>query len=238
VTNIVVLNSQAHRTLRVQPAAAAQYGDNQHFVAVVVSEFAYLVAHYPILLSKDANTGSFYCGAMLGFDIGENLFLDGGTDTYRPINLRRAPFFTAGGDIAIDLDSPRVNATGGVALFADSGEASPYLDSIKAIFRELRPGLEQTKVFVETVMKLKLVEPIEIDVGFDDGTTRQLEGLYTINQDALRELPDAAALELFRRGYLHLIYLMITSLKQVPVLAQKKNKRILQASDALSGSHA
>ena len=42
---------------------------------VVVSEFPLLAVHYPILLSKDADTGAFYCGAMLGFDAGENLFL-------------------------------------------------------------------------------------------------------------------------------------------------------------------
>jgi hypothetical protein len=32
---------------------------------------------------------------------------------------------------------------------------------------------------------------------------------------------------LFRRGYLQLIYLLIASLKQISVLAQKKNDRFL-----------
>ena len=85
-------------------------------------------------------------------------------------------------------------------------------------------------------MKLKLIEPIDINVGFDDGTTRDLQGLYTVNQDALRALPDAAVVDLFRRGYLHLIYLMIASLKQVPVLAQRKNRQILQATESLAGN--
>ena len=43
-----------------------------------------------------------------------------------------------------------------------------------------------------------------------------------------------SVLDLFRRGYLQLIYLMIASLKQVPVLARKKNDRLLQASEALA----
>jgi hypothetical protein len=34
---------------------------------------------------------------------------------------------------------------------------------------------------------------------------------------------------LFRRGYLQLIYLLIASLKQIPVLAKKKNDRFLGA---------
>ena len=33
-------------------------------------------------------------------------------------------------------------------------------------------------------------------------------------------------LDLFRRGYLNLIHLMIASLNQVSVLAQKKNRRL------------
>jgi hypothetical protein len=237
VTNIVVLNSQTHRTLRVQPNASALLGDNQRFVPVVIGEFPLLAVHYPILLSKDAETGAFYCGAMLGFDAGENLFLDDGKghDSYRPLNLQRGPFFTAGSDLAIDLDSPRIAGSGGQALFADSGEPTPYLESIKALMRELRPGLAQTKIFIETLMNLKLVVPLTINAAFDDGTRRDVVGLYSIDQEVLRALPDAAVIDLFRRGYLHLIYLLIASLKQVPVLAQRKNRRFLQGSEALAG---
>lgn len=230
MTNIVVLNNQTHRTLRVQVGAAANLGDNQHFVQVTVREFPFLVAHYPILLSKDSSTGAFYCGAMLGIDKDENLFLDGG-DTYRPLNLQRVPFHTVGSDLAIDLDSPRVGQNKGEPLFDENGEPTPYLKSIMATFLELRSAIEMTKVFIESLMKLKLVEPIDIDVGFDDGTKRDLVGLYTVNQDTLKRLPDATVIDLFRRGYLQLIYLMIASLKQVPVLAQKKNRRLLQAGD-------
>lgn len=238
MTNIVSLNTQAHRQLRVQAGAAARQGDRQRFVAVIVNEFPLLAAHYPILLSKDADTGAFYCGAMLGIDEGENLFLHDPRhrDIYRPLNLQRGPFFTAGEELAIDLDSPRVAAGGeGEALFADSGEPSPYLQSIMALMRELRPGLERTRIFVSTLMTLKLVEPVTIDLGFDDGTKRVLTDLYTIDQSALRELPDVAVLDLFRRGYLQLIYLMVASLKQVPVLAQIKNRRLLEGTEGLGG---
>ena len=97
----------------------------------------------------------------------------------------------------------------------------------------MRPGLEITKAFVETLGKLRLIEPVDISLAFDDGTRRQLEGLYTINQEALRALGDAQVIDLFRRGYLQLIYLMIGSLKQVPVLARIKNSRLLAATEGL-----
>jgi len=230
---VELLNNYTHRGLKVQPGAAARYGDNQRFVAVITGEFPYLAVHYPILMTKDQDTGAFFVGAMLGFDEGENLFLDQrGMESYRPLNLQRGPFFTAGSEVAIDLDSPRIDQAG-KPLFTETGEPTQYLQSIMALFRDLKPGLEVTKVFVETLTKLKLVEPIDIDVAFDDGTKRRLEGLYTVNQDAVRTLPDANVIDLFRRGYLQLIYLMIASLKQVPVLARKKNAALLKATSQL-----
>jgi len=229
MTNIVVLNVRAHRDIRVQAEASAKFGDNQRYVQVVVTEFPLLVTHYPILLSKDSETGAFFCGAMLGIDEGENLFLkeDGGHDGHRPLNLQRMPFYVSGDDLAIDLDHSRVAVDKGQPLFDDQGEPTAYLDSIKATFQQLKPGMEMTKRFVETLLRFDLLEPIDVVLGFDDGTKRNLADLYTINQEVLRKLPDAAVLELFRRGYLQLIYLLIASLKQIPVLAQKKNNRFL-----------
>jgi hypothetical protein len=231
MTNIVVLNSLTHRGVRVRAEASAKFGDNQRFVPVVIAEFPLLVTHYPVLFSKDTETGAFFCGAMLGIDEGENLFLkdDKGHEGYRPLNLQRAPFFVAGEDLAIDLDHARIAAHGGQSLFDDKGEPTPYLESIKAAFQQLKPGIEMTRRFTESLFNLNLLEPVDIVLGFDDGTKRNLVDLYTVNQEVLRQLPDASVLELFRRGYLQLIYLLIASLKQIPGLAKKKNDRFLAA---------
>jgi hypothetical protein len=236
VTNVVILNSQIHRGLRVQAEPSAKYGDNVRFVQVIISEFAELVVQYPILISKDADTGAFFCGAMLGFDEGENLFLKEGRghEGYRPLNLQRLPFYTHGSDLAIDMDHPRVHADNGVRVFTDGGEPTAYLEGIMYSFRSLRPGLDMTKRFISALLEMKLVEPVDIIVEFDDASRRNLTGLYTVNKDALRALPDASVLDLFRRGYLQLIYLMIASLKQVPVLARKKNAGLTRGSPALT----
>lgn len=235
MSNIAVLNTQTHRDLRVDAVASARYGDSRRFVQVIVNEFPVLAARCPIFFAKDAETGAFYCGAMLGFDEGENLFLKpgGGFEGHRPLNLQREPFFAAGAELAIDLDSPRVGAAQGEALFTEAGEPTAYLQSVMAAFRELKPGLERTKLFIATLLELKLIEPVDINLAFDDGTTRDLVGLYTVNQQTLAALPDATVVDLFRRGYLYLIHLMIASMKQVPVMAEKKNRQLLEGSDAL-----
>lgn len=240
MTQIVPLNSETHRSLKVDARASAAYGDNQRFVQVTVSEFPHLVVHYPILFSKDARTGQFYCGAMLGFDEGENVFLEEWTERefYRPLSLQRLPFYAHGPDLAIDLDHPRVGVEEGKSLFTENGQPTRYLESIMYAFQSLATGIEITQLFVARLLELKLIEPIDVEAEFDDGTTRKCVGLYTINQETLSKLPDAIVLELFRRDFLRLIYLMIASLKQFPILARKKNNRILEATEGLAGARA
>jgi SapC len=213
----------------VDGRAAAAYGDNRRFVRVIVKEFPMLLVHYPILFSKHPETGELYCGAMLGFDEGENLFLHDWAEreTYRPLSLQRGPFFANGPDLAIDLDDPRVGAEGGKALFTEQGQPTMYLQRIIWAFQDLTAGIEMTRLFIARLLELKLIEAVDVEVEFDDGTTRKCIGLYTIDQEALSKLPDEVVVELFRRGYMRLIHYMIASLKQVPVLARKKNSLLL-----------
>ena len=240
MTRIVPLSKEAHRSLTVDQRAAAAYGDNQRFTHVIAKEFPLLVVHYPILFSKDADTGEFYCGVMLGFDEGENLFLGEWRDLefYRPLGLQRVPFYAQGPDVGIDLDHPRVGVEGGTALFTEFGEPSRYLQRIIWAFQDLSSGIAVTRSFITAMLQLRLIEPISIEAEFDDGVTRDCANLYTVNQDALSALPDQTIVELFRLGYLRLIHLMIASLKQIPVLARRKNGRILKATENLAVGRA
>jgi hypothetical protein len=87
-------------------------------------------------------------------------------------------------------------------------------------------GNEETESFIQTLVHQRLVEPIDISLSFDDGEKLQLDGLYTVSIDTIHELDDAAALSLFRKGYLRLAYTMAGSLKQIPVLAHRRNDRL------------
>jgi hypothetical protein len=240
MTQIVPLNKETHRSLTVDGRASAAYGDSLRFAQVIVKEFPLLVVHYPILFSKNPQTGQLYCGAMLGFDEGENLFLEewAERELYRPLNLQRGPFYAQGTDLAIDLDHPRVGAQGGQPLFTEYGEPTRYLKTIMWAFQDLRPGTEMTRLFIARLLELKLIEPVDIEAEFSDGATCKCVGLYTINQEVLERLADEVVVELFRRGYMRLIHLMIASLKQVPVLARKKNARLLTATEGLAGARA
>jgi hypothetical protein len=234
MANIVRLDTRAHRDLRIKAGPSASLGDAQRFAPAIPGEFTQLATQCPLFFSKDAETGAFYCGAMLGFDEGENLFLeDDSWQGHRPLSLQRMPFYTAGQRLVVDLDHPRVGQADGTAVFDAEGRPTAYLESIVASLRQLSAGEEQSRVFIETLLRHELIEPVDLDIAFDDGAHHHIQGLYTIDRERLDALEDPVVLELFRRGYLMLIYAMLVSQKQLPALIARRSERKLRASAGL-----
>lgn len=223
-----LLDMDAHRTLCVRTSGL----EAPHFVQVVAAEFSTAATRCPILLTKNAETGQFYTGAMYGFQPGENLLAGpDGPAPYRPLDLERQGFFISGENIAIDRENPRFSDREGQPLFETDGMPTERLRQVQRILGQLKNGVEETDRFIRAMLEHRLVEPIDISLRFDDGETIALQGLYTISLDSLGDLDDGAALALFRRGYLQLAYCMIDSLKQVSTLAHLRNRRLAISSD-------
>lgn len=231
--NIVTLDSAHHRHLRLIAKPLGRGCAAERFSPIVTVEIPLLAGDVPILLSKDPETGRFFCGAMLGIDPGEDLFdgPEGITLGHCPLDRTRTGFYIGEAGLAVDLDSPRVTADlDGDALFTPDGEPASPLQRIIAALGTFRAGIEPTEAFIHMVLDHKLVEPVDIGLSFDDGSRRTLQGLYTISQDRLRGLDDEAIVDLFHRGYLQLIYLIIASFRNIARLATIKNARL--AGDA------
>lgn len=222
MARLELLNADSHRLLRV----GAPVPDDRNFVPVAVGEFAAAAATCPILFSKSPETGQFYAGAMFGFRPGEPPLVD--EDGYVPLDRERQGFFVSGEEIALDPEHPRISGADGEALFDADGQPSERLQRIQRALGHLKIGVERTDAFIRALIDLKLVEPIDVSLRFDDGETLRLQGLYTIARDSLHELGDSDALELFRAGYLQLAYTMLASLEQIPVMARRRNRRLTQ----------
>jgi len=216
------LNLDSHRQLRVR----APVQDDRAFVQIVASEFEAAAAICPILFSKFPETGQFYAGAMFGFHPGEPPLTQ--EDGFVPFDIERQGFFVSGEDIAIDLEHSRISEAAGEPLFAEDGEPTEHLRRIQHALGQLVVGTESTDAFIRTLVDLKLIEPIDISLRFDDGETLRLDGLYTISRDRLHDLDDADALRLFRNGYLLLAHTMIASLQQIRLMAVRRNRRLAQ----------
>lgn len=216
------LNTERHRLLRV----GAPVPDGRNFVPIVASEFAVAAATCPILFSKSPETGQFYAGAMFGFRPEEpSLAID---DAFVPLDLQRQAFFVSGDEIAVDLEHSRIGAADGQLLFDEEAQPSQALNRIQRALALLTVGVDPTQAFIRSLLDLKLIEPIDISLHFDDGETLRLQGVYTVARDSLQDLGDADALKLFRAGHLQLAYLMLASLEHISLMAGRRNRRLAQ----------
>lgn len=225
MARIEILNNRDHRALRLGPPTIG----NRHFVQIVAAEFAAAAAQCPVIFSKNPDDGRFYAGAMLGFKAGENLLGDGAAaGGFCPLDTVREGFFIVNDDVAVDLDNPRFAS--GEPMFEADGTPGERLRQVQRELGRFKQGLEETDAFIGALMTLKLIEPIDITLRFDDGERIDLAGVYTVSLDALHELDDADVLALFRKGWLQLAYAMAASLKQVGTLAARRNRALATAA--------
>ena len=234
--NYELLNNVDHKDVRVITDRSARYGDDVHFVLTFPLEFRRVQSCYPIFFQKDASSGKFFPLALFGFEQGENLFLtdDGWDANYVPLMIRRHPFLIGQQEdatapdgkklvVSIDMDSPRVNKTEGEAVFLPHGGNSDYLGAMTAVLEDIQIGHQINEEFVAALVEHDLIESVSMEIELDDGSKRQLLGLYTINEDRMAQLDAEALGRLHGRQFLLHIYMVFASLASFRTLIDKKN---------------
>ncbi len=236
MVNLVSLHSQAHKSLRLNPALADAQVAGLNMLPVMLSEFLKLAVQYPITLSKNKETGKFSCVAVLGFAKGENLFWEEGrwNALYRPLHLERQPF-SLGEEagqymLCFDPQSKACSEQGGEPLFDAEGSPTSFLQKKQAVLAELLDGEAKSAAFIDKLVSLNLLKSLQLEITFDNGESEQVNGLYGIDEVALKQLGNDETLELNALGYLPHIYSMIVSMGQIFGLVQKKNQRLANVS--------
>jgi len=220
-----MLNDEAHAGLRVSRSIDGA----RHFAQIVADEFLPAAPHFPILFTKHPETGAFYAGVVMGLEPGRNLLtMNDSLPDYRPADLERQGFFINDGQLVIDREHPAFAGGEGQRLFDEDG-AAPALRRVQQALHRLQTGIPETDAIIGRFLAHGLLEPIDVTMNFDDGQQLRLDGLYTISLDALHALPDAAALDLFRRGDLQLAYAQTGSVRHLRTLGRIHNGRLLDA---------
>ena len=229
-----VLNKEKHRQLRVKTGYGEALGDAVMYVMTYPMEFRDIQNCYPILFTKDPNTGGFFAAAVLGFDADQNLFLqdDRWDATYIPALSKRQPFLiaTAGeGDdkppvVSLDLDHPRISQDEGEALFDSKGELSEFLNQKIALLDNLHRGLQHSVGFIDALLQHQLLEQITLDIAFNDGEKKSLQGFYSIAEERLYQLKGDVLESLNRAGYLQPVFMAVASLSRMRDLIERRNR--------------
>ena len=241
---LVLLNQSVHKNLRVNPDKVEAHGAHERSVPVVLSEFLKLAVQYPIVITKNSETGKFLCVAIFGFEKGENLFWKSGAwdAIYLPLNIARQPFFVGKDDehdrkdsrdnfvICVDEQSECLQQGEGERLFDEEGKETPYLENMKSILAALLTGETQTQTFVNKLLALDILMPMSLDITFVNEESQQVEGTYTIDEEKLKNLSRESLLELHSLGYLSPVYTMITSLGQFFSLVNRKNAMLTKGN--------
>ncbi len=139
MSNHQILNPADHAELRIRTEAGVALGDAVTACLAVPAEFRRLACEFPILFRYDAERGSFSSLALMGFEQGENLYLQGDQwdAACRPLAMAVQPFLIGRSQddegpsqVHIDMAHPRIAKDGGgipvfdeaEELLEDSGE--------------------------------------------------------------------------------------------------------------------
>ena len=229
-----VLNREKHRQLRIKTGYSAALGDAAIYVMTYPMEFRDIQSCYPILFTKDPDTGGFFATAVLGFEAEQNLFLkdDGWDAAYVPALVQRQPFLinTGGEDkdaspmVSLDLDHPRISEEEGEALFDADGEPTDFLNQKIALLDKLHRGMQHGAGFIDTLLEHELLEQISLDIAFNDGSKKTVQGFYCIAEERLYQLPGDVLESLNKAGYLQPIFMAVASLSRMRDIIERRNR--------------
>lgn len=244
MAKLVAVDRQKHKDLVFDSSKAEWHGQSQHLIPVVLAEFTHLAVQYPIVLTKDGETGEFVFSALLGFEAGENLFWqdEQWQAIYIPLQIQRQPFFI--GDVCaqptssdsdfvvcLDVESPVIVSNKKdkpsdkfYTLMTETGDESLYFQQAKQCLTQLLQGKRDNLKLLTVLKKFDLIQPLSLEITFVNQHRTRLNGLYTIDQEKLDGLSSEKITELHQQKLLKPIYTMIATLGQLYALIERKNK--------------
>lgn len=235
-----LLNREAHRGLRFKPTGNAGVTSGMNAIFCAIGEFAeaateFVIAFLPDAGAKDAQ-GRYELSpvVLLGLREGENLYVDADgrwNGRYAPAAVRRLPFGyskTGEGQLSVMIDqaSPMFGREEGELLIGEDGEATEQLKGVIRFLDQFEAELQRTRGLCRRLVELDLFKTVKIDITVPDGSQFTAGTVYVIDEEKVRKLPDAVALELMRNGALGLLYAQIVSMSNVSRMTERLEKRL------------
>jgi hypothetical protein len=125
-----------------------------------------------------------------------------------------------------------VSRESGEAVFLPQGGNSPYLEHVISVLRGIHEGVEAGKAMYAAFDALGLLQPVDLEVKFDENQGARLTGLHGIDRERLAALDTEAVYSLHRAGFLEGAYLVLASMHNVRRLLAQKQRRLRNEADA------
>jgi hypothetical protein len=237
MSKVEILNSVDHGDLKIITERSEASGDGYMCVPTFPREFRSVQAHYPIVFSKNKQSGDFTPLALLGLEDNENLFLREGVwdANYIPLCAEAKPFLIGSGQqsvgdegpqwsIHVDMSSPKLSREKGLPLFKEFGGNSEFVERMGGVLSAIHDGIGEVKPFTDLLVKLDLLESFAVETTLKNGQKANFTGFYVINEDRLANLSKDELLDLHASAYLFDIYMLVASLSHFQELFVRKHK--------------
>jgi len=232
----VPLNRNQHKDLRLKGIPNVKFAAQAHSVPLTAAEFPIAARDVPILFAGQSmeDAGPM---ALLGLRQNENLLVDENgrwaQGVYVPAFVRRYPFILAekpagaeGDDFTVFLDEAYegFGSEEGERLFKEDGSDSEMLANAVGFLGEFQQHVVRTHWFMDQLRKHQLLEPRNIRLE-KDGNAINLNGLFVVNEEKLRQLDEKTAHEFLKEGVMGWIYAHLLSLPNIDRLVQRLDQR-------------
>jgi len=225
--NVVPLDRERHRGLRLKRWGTAEFAAKAHFVPIVAVELYEAARDYPVVFTGGENAVPV---AVLGLRDGENLFVEAdgrwARGTYVPMFVRRYPFILSrtspeSTDYAVCIDESfdGLSDSEGEPLFDENGNETELVARVVNFLQEALTEAERTRRFVERLKELDLLVVQSMQVKDPAGRVFAMNDLRVVDESKLKALDTDVIADLHRSGYLPCIYAHLFSLGNTSRLA-------------------
>ena len=229
--NLVVLDRNKHKNLKLSPFKDLGFVKNSMFIPVVASEVVSIGTTFPVIFTTGENP-SLVSLLSLG---GDNLAIDSDgqwSSSYIPSFIKKYPFSLSNMSddpekkvILIDEDSVLLSKSKGKQLFKKNGNQSETLTHSIDILKSHENMMIVTKNIAKVIAQSGILDDRAISIGEGKDKKVLVNGFKVVNKDKLNALSDEILADWARKGIINMINEHIKSLDNIHTLFNLMNKR-------------
>lgn len=229
--NLVVLDKEQHKELKINPLENLSFAKESAFVPVLANEVASVGAAFPVVFSGDENPSLVSIVSLGGDSLAINA--EGKWITsYVPSFFRKYPFSLASTQenpdqkvILIDEESSLFSKTKGKQLFKKNGDQSESLANAISFLTSHEQKADITKNVAKAISDSGILEDREISVGEGDEKKVLVNGFKVVEREKLNALSDDVLADWTRKGIITLIDAHLKSLDNIQALFEIAHQR-------------
>jgi len=230
--NLVVLDKEKHKTLKINPIDNINFAKEMTFIPVLANEVNVIGNTFPVMFTVSNGVASMISLVSLG---GESLAINSEgkwISGHIPSYIKKYPFSLASTSknpeqkvILIDEESVFFSKSKGKQLFKKNGEQSDVLKSSIDFLKKYDKESTLTDNVAKVIYESGILDDSEIAVGKGEEKKVLVSGFKVVNREKLNALSDDILADWVRKGIISLIEAHIKSFENVQALFHLAKQR-------------